>query len=122
MPRDKALARWDNEGGAGPQGPQRQDMPTDILDGTPAPMHAELLQLRVRVIALENVMIALLAEASNGQRTLARGLAATITPRPGSTQHPLTIDAARQMLNLVERAEHLGTTGAVRHQGDPTSN
>jgi hypothetical protein len=64
----------------------------------------ELVQLRVRVIALENLVIALLAEAGDRQITLAREMAACVSPRPGFTHHPLTIHAASHMIDLVERA------------------
>jgi hypothetical protein len=66
--------------------------------------NAELVQLRIRVIALENLVIALLAEASDRQLDLVREMAAYISPRPGYTHHPLTIHAAIQMIDLVERA------------------
>ena len=68
--------------------------------------NAELVQLRVRVIALENLVIALLAEASERQLGLAREMAAYIAPRPGFTHHPLTLHASGQMIDLVERARH----------------
>lgn len=45
--------------------------------------NAELVQLRIRVIALENLVIALLAEAPDRQLTLARGMATYISPRAG---------------------------------------
>jgi uncharacterized glyoxalase superfamily protein PhnB len=104
--RQNALARWDNEGGAGPDGPQRHDLSGNVKNVVSYPTNAELAQLHIRVIALENLVIALLAEATDGQRTLARDLTARISPRAGSTQHPLTLQAARQMLNMVERSEH----------------
>ena len=69
--------------------------------------NAELVQLQVRMIALENLVIALLAQASDQQLALARALAANISPRPGSTQHRLTIHAAAQMAHLAERASLL---------------
>ena len=65
---------------------------------------AELRQLHVRVIALENLVISLLADASDRQLTRAREMAAFISPRPGFTAHPLTVDAAAQMISQVERA------------------
>ena len=104
----KALAQWDNEGGAGPDGPQRHDISFTVVDSMLPPIDAELVRLRIRVIALENLMIALLAGATDRQRSFARDMASTISPRVRSTQHPLTIHAARQMLNMVERAEHFG--------------
>jgi hypothetical protein len=67
----------------------------------------ELVLLRVRVIALENLLIAVLAEGSDQQRQLAREMAAAISPRAGSTQHPLTIRAAQHMADLVDRAIHV---------------
>jgi hypothetical protein len=101
--RQRALARWDNEGGAGPEGPA-----TVSSDNarTPVPelTNAELVTLRIRVIALENLMISLLATASDDQLRLAREMAGYISPRPGFTQHPLTIHAAAHMIDLVERA------------------
>lgn len=66
--------------------------------------NSELALLRARVIALENLMIALLAETSGRQLDQVREMAAYISPRTGFTQHPLTIHAAAQMLNIVERA------------------
>jgi hypothetical protein len=62
------------------------------------------VQLRVRVIALENIVIALLAEASDRQLGLVRDMAACISPQPNFTQHPLTIRAATKMTDLAERA------------------
>jgi hypothetical protein len=47
----------------------------------------ELMQFQVRVIALENLMIMLLAEGSDRQLELAREMAAYISPRLAS--HPI---------------------------------
>lgn len=66
----------------------------------------ELVQLRIRVIALENLVIALLADAPERQLVQVREMAAFITPRPGQQQHPLTLSAASHMLSLVHRAGH----------------
>jgi hypothetical protein len=102
--RHLALSRWENEGGAGFQGPSgRGNFSDDSLD-VPALTNAELVWLRIRVIALENLVIGLLSQASDQQLALAREMAAYICPRPGFTQHPLTIHAASQMVQLVERA------------------
>lgn len=103
--RQRALARWDNEGGAGPDGPVTV---SSYNARTPVPelTNAELVTLRIRVIALENLMISLLAAASDDQLRLAREMAGYISPRPGFTQHPLTIHAAAHMIDLVERAGH----------------
>ena len=72
---------------------------------SPALTNAELVQLRVRVIALENMVIALLANAPPEQQALVREMASYISPRPGYTPHALTIHAADQMRNLVDRAD-----------------
>src|SRR5579862_7074103 len=99
-----ALSRWDNEGGAGPRGPQEGQISAMAQSEIPELTNAELVQLRVRVIALENLVIALLAEAPDRQLDLAREMATYISPRAGFTQHPLTIHAAAHMVDLVERA------------------
>ena len=102
--RQMALSRWDNEGGAGPGGPQGGSVPAEAQPEIPALTNAELVQLRIRVIALENLVISLLAGASDRQLDLAREMATYISPRPGVTHHPLTIHAAAQMIAFVERA------------------
>jgi hypothetical protein len=65
---------------------------------------AELVQLHIRVIALENLVIAMLAEGSRGQLKLAGEMADFISPRLGFTPHRLTLGAAAEMTSLVERA------------------
>jgi hypothetical protein len=74
--------------------------------GVPHLTNAELVQLHIRVIALENLVVALLAQGSVDQLELARNMALYISPRAGFTPHPLTIHAAAQMVHFVERAEH----------------
>jgi hypothetical protein len=111
--REKALSRRDNEGGASREGPQ--EGPTGraerIAPETPL-TNAELVQLRVRVIALENLVIALLAEGSDRPVGIVREMATYISPRPGFTHHPLTMHAAAHMIDLVERAAHFRSTRA----------
>jgi hypothetical protein len=104
--RQKALSRWENEGGAGPDGTQTSSMQSPGQADVRPLTNTELVQLRVRVIALENLMISLLADASDRQLGLVREMASYISPRPGFTHHPLTIHAAVQMNNLVDRARH----------------
>jgi len=67
---------------------------------------AELIHLRVRIIALENMVISLLAQTSSEQLELVREMAAYISPRSGFTQHPMTVHAAHQMIDLVDRSGH----------------
>ena len=104
--RQRALSRWDNEGGAGPDGPASDSSLESERIAIPDLTNAELVTLRIRVIALENLMIALLATASDDQLRLAHELAGYISPRSGFTQHPLTIHAAAHMDDLVKRANH----------------
>jgi len=122
--REKALSRWDNEGGASRQGPQEGSPAEEAEpDREPQLTNAELVQLRVRVIALENLMIALLAEGSGRQVEVVREMAAYISPRPGFTHHPLTTHAAAHMTDLVQRAAHFSSAGVdertSNRQADP---
>jgi hypothetical protein len=94
--RMRALSRWENEGGAGPA--------STTVDAT-RQRDVEADQLRIRVIALENLVIALLADPTDHQRTLAPDMADFISPRPGYTPHPLTLRAAEAMRSLLERAD-----------------
>lgn len=104
--RLSALSRWDNEGGAGPSLQQLTAASDDSSPPWTGHWNTEATQLRTRVIALENLVIALLAGANDHQLTLARVMAAYISPRPGFTHHRLTIHAARQMRHLGARALH----------------
>jgi hypothetical protein len=104
--RQLALSRWDNEGGAGPTRSREALISDKALSDVPQLTNSELVHLRIRVIALENVVIALLAESADRQLEHVRELAAYISPRAGFTEHPLTIHAADYMIQLVERAGH----------------
>ena len=104
--RHRALSRWDNEGGA-TLGGHHQGISSGAGQSEIPPLtNSELVQLRVRVIALENLVISLLAQSPDRQLDLVREMAAYISPRPGFTPHPLTIRAAAEMIHLVERAGH----------------
>ena len=70
-----------------------------------APTPAEWAEMRTRVIALETLVVALLATATDAQRALAQDMAGLITPRPGATPHHLTVHAAHRMSDLIERAK-----------------
>ncbi len=102
----RALSRWENEGGASERRSDDQSIADHIPSDQPPLSNAELVQLRVRVIALENAVIALLSQADESQLRRVREMASYISPRPGFTHHPLTLHAAAQMSSLVERAEH----------------
>lgn len=68
--------------------------------------NAELVQLQIRVIALENLVVALLAHAPEQQLDLVRDIAASIFPRPG-VEHRLTVQATAQMEHLAQRSRRL---------------
>ena len=99
--RARTLSRWDNEGGA------IAAVAHETHVEVPHTTNTELVLLRVRVIALENLLIAVLAEGSDRQRQAAREMADAISPRAGSTQHPLTIRAAQHMTDLMDRVVHI---------------
>ena len=105
--REAALSRWDNEGGSPPDPVQDDLFDDQDLAVCAHTTIAEWVHLRMRLIAMENVLIALLAKAPDSQRALVREMAACISPRPGSTPHPLTVHAALQMNQLVDRAGNL---------------
>ncbi len=101
----KAVSRWDNEGGAGDGGRVQSVSGAQLPDARPL-TSAEIAHLQVRVIALENLLKVLLADASEDQLELMRNVADLISPRPGCTQHPLTIHAVACMIRLVKSAGH----------------
>lgn len=115
----RAISRWNSEGGAGDGGrvpPASAETPPDA----PPLTNAELVQLQIRVIALENLLAALLVDASDKQLNLAREIADCITPRPGFTPHHLTIHAAARMISLIERSDNLrNLQSAAAGVGDP---
>ncbi len=65
---------------------------------------AEVGVLHVRVIALKNLLISLLAAASDRELELTREMDYYIAARPGFTDHALTTKAEAHMVDLVERA------------------
>lgn len=70
----------------------------------PAIGDAELGALHIRVIALESLLIAILADASDRQIKLAREMARYIVPREGTTPHPLTIHAGAHITDIIDRS------------------
>lgn len=93
--RRRAFSSWDDHNG----------LEARRLPQVPPLTDADMVQLRIRVVALENLVIALLAEGSDRQFELIREMAAYISPRDGFTQHPLSLHAAAHMVDLVERAD-----------------
>jgi hypothetical protein len=105
--RRQAVSQWDTEGGAGPDGPQESTAGLAEIPLIPELTNAELVQLRIRVIALENLVLALLSGASVSQLEAANDMAEMISPQPDAHQHPLTLHAATQMLRLLGRGGHV---------------
>jgi len=100
---EAALFRWENEDGSCPRRLLAENAkPLDIPQST----GTELEHLRVRVIALENLVISLLSQAPERPRALGREMATFISPRPGFTPHTRTLAAAAGMVHLVVRAQH----------------
>ena len=104
----QALSRWDNEGGApiGHVGTAADGLAATSATDLPL-TNAELVQLQIRVIALENLVLALLTGASDAELALAQNIGASISPRPGTTMHRLTTHAVAQMEHLLLRAQTL---------------
>lgn len=121
--RQKALSRWDNEGGASREGSQEDSSAGEApVHHEPELTNAELVQLRVRVIALENLVIALMAEGAERQVEVVHEMAAYISPRLGFTPHPLTTHAAAHMIDLAERAAHFRSAGVEARALDAPAN
>ncbi|HUG25405.1 MAG TPA: hypothetical protein VMN83_23095 [Albitalea sp.] len=128
---ERALARWEGEGGAGPARPDSGLGFRKPKADSPPLTDAELVQLQVRVIALENLVIALLAQAGEQQLEGIREMATYISPRQGFTPHRLTIHAAAEMISLVDRADRfrgrqpsatsLSLADALEVQHDPVA-
>lgn len=71
---------------------------------------AEDGNLVIRLIALENIIVALLADAPESQSERVREMARYISPLQGSTPHRLTTEAARNMFAILERAARFKKT------------
>lgn len=99
--RHEPPSRQNIEAGAGAQ---VDPVSSEDAVAVPRMAAAELEALHIRIIALENMVISLLAAASDRQLEQAREMARYISPRPGFTHHRLTTHAAAHMMDLVERA------------------
>lgn len=60
--------------------------------------------MRVRLIAVENLLLALPSDADSELRKRIKSRAAEIQPREGAADHPLTERTAAEMLKLMDRA------------------
>jgi hypothetical protein len=114
--RRSAMARWDTEGGAGPDGPQKHDPLADAGAAAIRTSDVELGQLHARMIVLENVVIAMLAIGCNGERDLVRAMAASTSSEQETAPSASTADAARHLLSLIERADGLTMATPARRK------
>ena len=104
LPRlEAALSRCENEGEARAQATQSEHA---LHAEVPQSMNTELEHLRTLLMAMENLLIAMLSQAPDRQLDLGCEMAAFISPRPGFTHHPRTVGAATQMVHLLHRARH----------------
>lgn len=113
LQRYLASSRWENEGFSSPPDRPKAAGADEQWGDAPILSNTELVRIRVRVIALENLVIALLAGASDGQREVAAEMAAFISPRPGFTPHPMTLHAADRMASLVDRSRQFVCRGSA---------
>lgn len=116
-----ALSRWDNEGDVTAHGVWMTPIAPDAAPPIPDMSQAEIGLLHVRVIALENLVVALLAGASSTQLQRAHDLAETILPQQGCTLQPLTVHAVTHMEYLVRRADCLSHCTAPRPMPMPAA-
>nr|WP_237487417.1 hypothetical protein [Parapontixanthobacter aurantiacus] len=66
-----------------------------------------MVQMRIRLITLENIVLGLLSGASDEQIDQIRKRADMIEPRPEASRHPLTELAAGDMRKFLERAARM---------------
>ena len=103
---ERAVSRWENEGGAvlgvGPLDAASADTSSAAPLGS-----AEFVQLQFRVLALENLVTVLLAQSSDRQLGVVRDMAAHVAANPGLTPHLPSSRAAAKMRRLLEVAGHL---------------
>ncbi len=102
---ERSVARWENEGGS----VEASDLAKTHATIVGNIGDAEAVNIRVRLIALENIVVALLGRVPQESSELVREMARYISPRSEATPHRLTIEAARNMLAIVDRAQHCRT-------------
>lgn len=78
------------------------------------PGHSELVQMRIRIIALENLVLAILAKSSSDVWKMVRTRAGEIQSRGDVAEQPLTRHASDEMLKLLARAERRASTRAAQ--------
>ncbi|HAW55490.1 MAG TPA: hypothetical protein DCX29_11415 [Hyphomonas sp.] len=73
----------------------------------PEPGHSELVQMRIRLVTLENIVLGLLSDATEKQVDQIRRRADMIEPRADATRHPLTELAADDMRKFLDRSQRI---------------
>ena len=89
----RALSRWDNEGGAGDDGPQ---VDTALR---PARLEPEMVALQARLAALEEVVVALLAAGTDQTMQVAQRVA----DQAASTGAQQTLAQLRGLMHCASR-------------------
>ena len=102
--REAVLSKWDDKSEAGPPAFRQIISPAKCQPRSRTYLTPSWCSFAFGVIALENLVISLLAEAPDRQLDRAREMAAYISPRPGFTQHLLTTHATEHMVDLIRRA------------------
>ena len=111
---ERAVSRWENEGGAVLEaGASGSASPEGASAASPP--SAEFVQMQFRVIALENLVTVLLAQSSDRQLDVVREMADHIVANPGLAPRPPTVRAATKMRRLLEAAMHLRTLCVEQH-------
>ena len=100
---DTALLRSGNKEGARAQRPPSDYFMQPEIHQS---MNTDLEHLRTRMIAMENLLITLLAQSSDRPREPDREMAIYTFPSPSFTQLPRPLGMAAQMVQLVARAGH----------------
>jgi len=95
--RQMALSRWENEGGAGPGGPQAGRIFAESQSEVPEPTNAELVKLRVRVPTHERVRAFLESIANRRIPITYQELAEALQILPPHSIHQVTEALERLM-------------------------
>lgn len=104
LPRLRAaFSIWESEGGGHTQWMQSQSAPHSDV---PQPIDTEVEHFRIQMIAMKNLLITMLAHASERQLELGDQMAAFISARPGFIHHPRTVAAVTPTTHPVHRARY----------------
>jgi len=112
----EALASWENEGGANNH--RMMDRPNNDPELARASFKdEELIRLQTHVIALENLVTALLATAPKNVFASVCCLADLVSPEPGNSPYRFDNNASMQMVHIIRRAEFIRINSSSLVQG-----